>query len=74
MPTQAELETELEAVFTAMQALRAGEKQIMYKGRSITRNDLAELRDQYEWLQGKINKAAAGGKRTAVAAFQEPSA
>ncbi len=73
MPTQAELETELEAVFAAMQALRAGDKQVMYKGRSITRNDLGELREQYEWLEGRIGKAAAGGNRTAVAAFQEAS-
>ncbi len=73
MPTQAELRTELEAVFVAMQALRAGDKQVMYKGRSITRNDFDELRKQYDWLEGLIGKAAAGGKRVAVAAFQSPS-
>jgi len=73
MPTQAQFEAELELVFAAMQSLRAGDKQVMYKGRSITRNDFEELQKQYEWLEGRVSVAGAAGNRTAVASFNSPS-
>ncbi len=70
MPTQVELEAELELVFAKMQELRASEKQVGIKGRMLIRYDLADLQKQYDWLEGQIAKKASGGKHALVVSFR----
>lgn len=55
MATAAEL-TELQSItFAAITALTTGgAKSYAINGRSLTKNDLSELREQYDWLSTQI--------------------
>ena len=61
--TSAEIDAEITATKTAIEAARTG-KSYVFKGRSLTRNDLSELRAHLDYLVREKNKLARQGIRT----------